>query len=137
MLERQGKALGITDWSRELLGEMRPIAAAMDAAVTGGGYRDALQAMERLLDDPARLPSARVLDRIARDPGGSYIHVISEQSDWARQSVLALDWSEQTHARYLRLAAASIADQRRIEAEDVLSFEEFRQDYVSPARLQV
>ncbi len=136
MLERQGRPIGIVQWSRELLAEMAPIATAMDGAAAGA-YADALRAMQDLLEHPSQLPSARLLERIRNEPAGSYIQVIREQSEWARQTLLELPWSAEADADYRRAAADSIAEQGRIEAADVLPFETFRQDYVSPARLQV
>jgi len=136
MLERQGQPVDIAQWSRELLAEMVPVAAAMDAAV-GGGYGEALEAMQGRLDDPSRLPAARVLEGIGRSQDSSYIRLIQAQSEWARECVLGWAWSEDADRRYRQLADASIAEQRRVEAADVVSFEEFRLNYVSPARLKV
>jgi glutamate--cysteine ligase len=136
MLERQGRTVGIVDWSRELLAEMTPIAAALDGAV-GGGYAQALQAMGALLDDPSQLPSARIVERLTRGPDASYVRFIREQSEAARQYILGLPWPDEAEARYRRLAETSLAEQRNIEATDTVSFEEFRKTYVSPARLRV
>lgn len=135
MLERQGRPIGIVQWSRELLEEIAPIATALEAAV-GGGYDDALRAMERMLDDPSELPSARMVERIGRSRDSSYLRLIKAQSEWARQQVLELPWSDEINAKYRRIAASSIAEQQRIEAADAVSFEEFRMNYISPARLK-
>ena len=136
MLERNGKEVGIVEWSRELLAEMTPIAAAMDA-VAGGGYAQSLQTMQSLLDTPSQLPSARVLESIGRAPDSSYISFIKAQSEWAREFVLGLPWSEQTDSAYRQQAAASLDEQQSIEAHDTVSFEEFRLNYVAPERLRV
>jgi glutamate--cysteine ligase len=136
MLERNGRPMEITEWSRELLAAMLPIAAAMDSAA-GGSYSEALRVMRDRLDHPAQLPAARLLERIHAGPDGSYIQVIKDQAEWARQSVLGWSWSAESDSAYRNAAAVSIADQRRLESADVLPFEEFRLDYVSPARLRI
>ncbi len=136
LLERAGHPVEIMVWARELLAQMTPIADALDG-VTSGGYHAALQAMHDLLDDPAQLPSARLLAQICSTPESSYIDVIRNQSEWARAAVLALDWPAQAQAGFEQSAAESRLAQQQVEAADVLSFEAFRLNYVSPARLRV
>jgi glutamate--cysteine ligase len=45
--------------------------------------------------------------------------------------------SAEIHAELAREAQASVQEQQRIEAADVIGFEEFRQHYLSPQRLVV
>jgi len=48
-----------------------------------------------------------------------------------RRHFLTLPFPPETQARYRRLAEESLAEQRRIESEDTLPFEAFRQKYLS------
>ena len=136
LLEQGDHAVTLTDWAAELLAECVPIADALDAAQGGGDNRAALEAARALLAAPERLPSARVLDTMARDFDGSYVKFIRAQSVSSRGRLLALPWSEAQAARYAAMAAESVAAQQRIEAADELPFEQYRQAYLSPDRLQ-
>ena len=80
-------------------------------------------------------PSARVLDAMLADLDGSYPRFISSQSVLSRSAPLALPWSAQQAARYAAMAEASVAEQQRIEAADSMLFEQYRQAYLSPERL--
>jgi len=54
----------------------------------------------------------------------------------ARQAVLALAWSDADAANFRALTEASHREQAAVEASDPLSFEAFRQHYLSPLQLQ-
>ncbi len=137
LLEQGDHAVTLTDWAGELLAECEPIAAALDAAQGGNDNGAALAAARAMLAEPGLLPSARVLDTMARDFGGSYVQFIRAQSASTRSRLLALPWSEAQAARYAALAAESVAAQQRIEEADTLPFEQYRQAFLSPERLQV
>jgi glutamate--cysteine ligase len=47
----------------------------------------------------------------------------------------ALPWPAAQHAHFTALTEQSIREQKKIEASDTLPFEQFRQQYVSAARL--
>ena len=127
----------LTDWAAQLLHECGPIASAMDAANGGSDFQAALDAALAVLERPAELPSARVLATMAAEFDNSYVAFIRAQSARSRQALLALPWTHAQARRYAELAAASVAEQQRIEAADSLPFEQYRQAYLSPDRLQV
>ena len=136
-LERDGQPVALTDWAAQLLAECKPIAAAMDAAHGGASYGDALAAASAVLDRPAELPSARVLQAMLTGFDGSYVRFIRAQSAQTRAQMLALPWTEAQAARFAALAQKSVAEQQRIEAADSMLFEAYRQAYLSPDRLEV
>ena len=74
---------------------------------------------------------------MARDFGGSYVQFIRAQSAATRSRLLALPWTDAQAARYAAMAAESVAAQQRIEAGDTMPFEQYRQAYLSPDRLEV
>jgi glutamate--cysteine ligase len=142
MLERDGANVLLTDWARELIDDCQAIAEALDAAAPDAGpastaYREALAAARAGLDQPQSLPSARVLQTMVDQHGGSYVAFIRAQSAATRERLLALPYSEDLAARFAAQAEASVAEQRRIEAADTLPFEQYRQAYLSPDRLEV
>ena len=125
LLEDGDHTVLLTDWAARILDECVPIAEALDAAQGGSDNSAALAACRALLATPEQLPSARVLDTMARDFGGSYVQLV------------ALPWTDAQAARYAAMAAESVAAQQRIEAGDTMPFEQYRQAYLSPDRLEV
>jgi glutamate--cysteine ligase len=132
-LRRQGREVPILDWAAELLAELAPYAAQMDAALGGEDYRAALDAASAALRQPQQLPSARVL--AATEAAGSHLAFVQARSAEVRAHLLAAPLPAIELAHQQALAQDSLQEQARIEAADTLDFESFRQDYVAPARL--
>lgn len=129
-LDRNGEEVPLVDWGRALLGELAPIAEALDAACGGAAHRDALGAAEAALRDPSRLPSARVLEQMAERHANSYVQFGLAQSLAHRPYFAGLALDPAVEARYAQLAETSLARQREIEAADKLPFETYRQQYI-------
>lgn len=141
LLRRRGREVPLVEWAGAIVDECAAVAATLDAA---GGHPegatphgDAVRAMQTLLADPSRLPSARVLDDMAAHHGDSFIAFACARSTEARRHLLSLPWTGQQQARHERVAAESFAEQARIEAGDTMPFEQYRAAYVSPARLDM
>ena len=134
-LERDGRAVLLTDWAQELLAQLAPIAQAMDGVDGATRYADALaraQGAFKTFDD---LPSARVLRHVREQHQGSVIDFVRACSQRSRGELLALPYPAALKQRFDALAAESWAEQKRIEAADHVDFETFRQAYISPDRL--
>jgi glutamate--cysteine ligase len=136
-LERDNETAQLSDWSKQLLLECEPIAAALDAANGSSEYFNALSAALRVVANPESLPSARVLSAIRRHHGGSYFRFALEHSLEHRNILLGELLSADLESRFRRMADESLDVQRLIEAEDVLPFETYRQQYLSPSSLRV
>jgi glutamate--cysteine ligase len=134
-LERDGGEVRLVDWAREVLEGCRPIAEAVDAAQGGGGHARDLARAIALLDAPERLPSARVLDTTARDFDRSFTAFMRAQSASTHSVLLRQPLAPEVAARLEAEAKLSLAEQRRIEAADTLSFESWRQAYLAPETL--
>jgi glutamate--cysteine ligase len=130
LLERRGRQVELTAWGLQILDECQPIAAALDAQA-GNGHTDALSAAVAALRDPARLPSARMLDAMVQAHAGSYADFVLAQSLQHAHKLIGMPLAEAVRRRYARIAQRSRAQQREIEAADVLPFEDFRREYVS------
>lgn len=74
---------------------------------------------------------------MAQDFGDSHVAFIRAQSEQTRQALLALPFGPELRQRFAALAEASVAEQRRIEAADVMDFESYRQRYLAPQSLFV
>ena len=134
-LQRGGVAVGLTAWGAELLEQFAPIAAALDAAHGGNAHAESVRAAGIALDDPSILPSARVLETMARAHGNSFVELTRAQSEQTRQALLDLPWTPEQQARFEQATQASLDAQMNIEAHDSMPFELYREQYVSPKRL--
>ncbi|MEO8020803.1 glutamate--cysteine ligase [Polaromonas sp.] len=137
LLRRAGKEVSLTSWGAEVVAQCAPIAAALDAAHGGTQYSDTLVAAESALLDASTLPSARVLQAMARDFDNSFVAFARAQSVKTRQTLLGLPFSAARQAAFEALTRQSMAEQKKIEAADTLPFEIYRQQYVSPDRLGI
>jgi len=125
----------LAEWGGQVLEECEPIATAVDAANETTAHREALAAAVAALRDPAMTPSARVLQTMERDYGNSYTRFVLAQSLAHRDAILQLPFPADVADRFASLAEESIDEQRRIEADDTLPFETYRQLYLAPVRL--
>ena len=135
-LARGGQQVELVEWGRDVLTDCTPIAAALDRATGGSAHGEALAAAIAALADPDSTPSARVL-KAMQGFDNSYVAFVLAQSRAHREAILALPLSARTAERFARLAEESIQEQRRIEARDAIGFEAYRQQYLSPLRLNV
>jgi len=134
-LWRAGRNVPLADWAAQLVGELAPIAAALDAVHGGSGYAAALAEAQAALDAPETLPAARVLQAMRREHGDSFVAFARQCSRNARDALLALPCGSELKARFDRLAEQSVAEQKRIEALDDMPFELYRREYTSSERL--
>ncbi|MCZ8251163.1 MAG: glutamate--cysteine ligase [Hylemonella sp.] len=134
-LLRGGRAVTLSDWGLELVQACEPIARALDAAHGCSDYSTAVSAARAALDDPSRLPSARVLAAITGEHDNSFLRFVRARSQQTRQELLARPWTPQQQVKYELMARQSVEAQRAIEAADTMPFEIFRQQYVSASRL--
>ncbi|MBU1442991.1 MAG: glutamate--cysteine ligase [Gammaproteobacteria bacterium] len=134
-LQRGGRETTLVAWGSELLEQFEPVAAALDAAQGGTAHAEAVRAAFAGLRDPDSLPSARVLDAMARHHDNSFIGFAQAQSDKTRAALLALPFSATQQAGFDRMTQTSVQAQSEIEASDTMPFEIYRQRYVSPSRL--
>ncbi len=123
------------DWGRELLADMQPFAAALDAAHGNTLYTAALAAAAMGLDQPDTLPSARVLQAMQQDHGGSFAQFALAQSDRIRESMLAQPLDAARQLQFERESAESWDAQRAIEAADTMPFDVYLKEFLAPHRL--
>ena len=134
-LERDGHEVALTTWGHEIVAQCAPIAAALDAAHATRAYSAALAAATVGLNDASTLPSARVLAAMAKDYDNSFVKFARAQSDKTQATLQALPFSAAQQDHFTCLSQQSIADQKKIEALDSMSFEMYREQYVSSDRL--
>lgn len=134
-LERDGAEVSLVAWGSAVLEGCVPIAAVLDTAHGTSAYTQALADARRGLAAPATLPSARVLEAMVRDAGGSHQAFAAAQSARIKALLLEGPLADETAALFAQKAAESMAQQREIESLDSLTFEAYREHYLAPSRL--
>jgi len=81
------------------------------------------------------LPSARVLEVMAREFDNSFVRFARAQSLETRATLLNLPFPAASQARFRAMAQQSVEDQKKIEAADTVPFDTYLQQYLSPERL--
>jgi len=136
-LDRDGKEVALAEWGSRIVDECETIAAVLDKVHGGSGHRDAIASAFASLNDPAGLPSARILATMADDFDNSYVRFTRAQSEQARDALLKLPLASSREDDFRSLAEQSIVAQKRIEATDTEPFEVYRKNYLSLSSLDV
>jgi glutamate--cysteine ligase len=134
-LKQGGSEVLLVDWAKQLLAQCEPIANALDAAHRSDDHRAALSSAQARLQSPELTPSARVLKVMSSSHDNSFVSFTRAQSMNTMNHLLALPWTQAQQSRFEALSNKSLADQRAIEMADTLSFEAYREQYVSADRL--
>ena len=136
-LRRAGSSVPIFDWAREIVDAITEIAEALDAPGRTRRYAHAVETCRAALDDPHRLPSARVLEEL-RARSEAFFEFAMRKSEEHRATLLAAPLPDGRRTALEADAAASLRAQREIEAADRLSFAEYLERYFAqrpgPAR---
>ena len=134
-LQRGDATVALSDWGLELVSAFAPMAQALDAAHGGSDYSDAVAYAGHSLQHPDTLPSARVLQAIRDDFGGSFAAFVRAHSAQTKAQELAKPLSAHALAHFQQLAEASRVAQHETEQADSLPFDRYLEQYLSPQRL--
>jgi glutamate--cysteine ligase len=130
-LERNGELLNVGEWAGQIVAECRTIASALDAAQGGTAHQGALAAVAATIENPATLPSARVLSEMQQHYEGSHARFTLAHSIQHRNTLESEPLAAAAEFRWARLAEGSLEKQVAIEESDTLPFETYRQQYVA------
>jgi glutamate--cysteine ligase len=128
-LYRDGRAVALRDWGLEVVDSMRGICELLDVGDPQRPYTAALELQQAKLEDPARTPSARILEDM-RHNEESFFRFALRMSGAHKQYFLELySPNESRQDEFAAEAEASLAEQSRIEASDSLTFDEYLSRY--------
>jgi glutamate--cysteine ligase len=130
-LLRDGKEVGLREWSREIIEDVRAIAEIIDRGEGGDAYVQAVDAQSVLIENSDETPSARILEELRRS-GTGFFDFAMQCAIGHKDYFLALaDLNDERLQLYEKEAAESLERQRAIEASDDVSFDEFLDQYFS------
>jgi len=131
MLWNEPAPLLLADWAAEVLDQMQGICELLDSGDASKPYSAALAFQRAKLVDFGELPSARLLDEMRRQ-GMSFFDVGLWMSRMHRDYFRELYPPNPGRLAELRAnAAASLEEQRAVEARDTLPFAEFVARYTA------
>ena len=134
-LQRGETTVVLKDWGLELVREFAPIAKALDAAHGTSDYSAAVAHAEHCLNHLDQLPSARVLQAMQHEHGGSFAAFAKAHSIDTKAHELAAPLEAHALAHFEQLAEDSRLQQRAIEEGDSLPFAQYLAQYLMPERL--
>ncbi|MCY4641357.1 MAG: glutamate--cysteine ligase [Gammaproteobacteria bacterium] len=131
-LTRGRKKISLQAWGREILCEMQGICEALDELSHCDSYRDALRHQVELIEDPALTPSAKVLHEMRTHKEG-FFEISSRYSEMHRNQLCKHPLGDQDTEHFNNVVLQSVEKQRKIEASDTVSFDEFLENYFRPS----
>ena len=130
-LFRDGAEVGLKEWGREILENVRAIAEIIDRGEGRDDYSQAVDAQEVLIDDPNATPSARILEEMRQEGLGFFNLAMNAALTHREYFTDLVDIEEGRLRMYSDEAARSIRRQAEIEESDQLSFDEYLERYFS------
>ena len=131
-LQRDGRAVPMNTWARELIDSMQGIAEIFDQGDRVRPYQAALAVQAAKVQDVDRTPSARML-RELESTGESFFDLALRMSRLHKEYFTALyPPNVDRQAEFRAQADESLRAQASIEAADRLGFEQYLAEYASP-----
>ncbi len=130
-LLRDGKEIGLREWARDIVEDVRAIAEIIDGGEGGSAYVQAVDAQSALIENAEETPSARVLDEM-RQSGTGFFQFAMNCAIGHKEYFSALAALEGERLKLFEDEVVnSLERQRQIEASDEISFDEYLKQYFS------
>ncbi|MDQ7089543.1 MAG: glutamate--cysteine ligase [Methylococcales bacterium] len=128
-INRQGQMIPLRTWANDILQAMQPICDILDAGKRDKPYSAALKEQQARVNDADLTPSARILQAMKQQqqPFGCFGLDASKKHNDYFKSQAPLD--QAMVAQFKEMAEKSHRQQQQIEANDVLSFDDFLTQY--------
>jgi glutamate--cysteine ligase len=129
-LLRQGEAVRLRDWARELCENMLGVCEQLDGNDPERPYSSVMRQQLEVVADPDRTPSAMMLAEM-RANGEGFFHFAQRMSLQHKRFFDGWDLSPQSRQMFEDEASRSLQMQSAMEEADKVSFERFLHDYFS------
>ncbi len=123
----QGERLSLQDWAHRVFTDLRQIAQSMDASLGSHAYQEVCDKLANWIDNPELTTSGQLLD-LTKELGGLG-KVGCSLGMKHRETNLNHGYQYYSQDLMEREAVDSIEKQAQAEQSDVLSFDEFLEDY--------
>jgi glutamate--cysteine ligase len=131
-LQRDGRAVSMNAWARELIDSMQGIAEVFDRGDPSRPYQAALGVQTAKVNNVGLTPSARMLNELEHT-GESFFDLALRMSRLHKEYFLALyQPNVERQGEFKAAAEESLRAQASIEASDKIPFEQYLRQYSAP-----
>ncbi len=127
----EGRARKLGDWAKDIIEDVRAIAEIIDRGEGRDDYAQAVDAQSELFDNPEATPSARVLEELRQNKTGFFQSAMANAQGHKEYFSEIEPLEGDRLGIYEDEARDSIERQKKIEASDKLSFEQYLANYYS------
>ena len=127
-LARNDEVIELKQWAGELLTAMCGVAELLDASHACTAYEESRAAQYQCVLDPGKTTSARMLNEMRKHHEG-FFHFARRMSMQHYRYFKSLKLSAERRSLFEKAARDSIAQQRSIEAENSIDFDDFLNRY--------
>nr|WP_275658976.1 glutamate--cysteine ligase [Shewanella sp. Isolate11] len=133
-LNRHGESVDIHTWLTELFDQFAVLAKLLDGEQSD--YQDALAHWQLAVDDPEQTLSGKIMAELTSQQidHSTWVKGLAKQYS---QQLMEYPLTAETEANYRDAAEVSLQEQAQLEADSVLSFEAFLNDYFADKPLEV
>lgn len=128
MLQRRDGEMPLTEWGRQILNELQPLAKMMDEELEQPVYQAALATQMSKMDNPSLTPSAKIVDTITQQEVDNGALGLSLARQY-RQQMARRDYADVPLVQWQAMAEQSLLKQAEEEASDSVTLDAFLQDY--------
>ncbi len=128
-LLRSGKPVSIADWGTELLEGILAVAAVIDQHDGNDSYSMSVRQMQELVGNPDATPSARIVEELSRSNSGFFTFALAMAKNHKDYFAAIAKPNDAVNTEYQQEALDSLKRQADIEAEDVISLDEYLANY--------
>lgn len=128
-LLREGRPTDVRTWALEILDKVSAVAELIDNAEGSDSYRQSVGLMRDLVTDPDATPSARLVAELRESRCSFFEYALSVAARHRDYFACTEPLSEQRYQEFDDEARASVDRQHEIEAGDVISFDEYLENY--------
>jgi glutamate--cysteine ligase len=119
------------DWGKEIIDRCVPLAEQLDYANKTTRHTNAVESAREKLDLPNATPSGKILHEIQEKFNGSYFDFVMDLSSKYASDARGRERRNDSHMDLQLQAEMSLERQKQIESTDQISFDEFREAYIS------
>ncbi len=127
-LRRGEEKISLQDWASELCNKMKPVARLLDRANYCENYFSSVKSQIASVFDPELTPSARMLAEMKENDEG-FFHHAQRMSKYHYHYYKTHDLPADKIEFFEKMASDSLENQKQIEADDVISFDDYLQNY--------
>lgn len=125
---QQYGSLEATDWAKQLLDAMEPVAELLDKTYERDRFSQSLKSQRACVSDLSLTPSAKILDTLNKS-GEGHPPFAMQLTQASNKALKETPLSEAMLKRYEDIAIESLAEQKTVEENCTGSFDGFLKDY--------